>query len=742
MANRNRTSKIFLILLFFFFITNYQLPITNYCLFAQSDKEDEALFVAKKAFEDGFYEVSIGLLERFLKTYPEAPKAAEAELLIGQCYFHQNKFIDALAKFEQLLSSAKAREIKDAVLYWIAEVHFRGNAFTKAAQYYKMVTEEFPKSSYIPASVYSLGWCLFQESKFQEAKGYFQTVEEKFPKEPQAQDSSFKIIECLYSLKGYPAILEKIKQYQKNYPKDTAKLPYLYFYQAEADYYLNNFSDALSAYAKVISNTSDDKVEALSTLGMAWGNLKLKKYKEAEALFQQVNSAALERKSADALLLGKAILYFENSRFAESLSIYDELINKSQDPLTIIQASLGKADALYNLSDYPQAAQAYKEGLGNAQEDKSLPQEIVDKLRYGLSWSYLKEGKFKEAIGEFQKLVQHTEDKIFKISALCQIGDTYQDSGNYEKAASAYDQILKDNPDSFYGDYVQYQLGLALTKMRNFDAGMLAFQTLLKNYPDSKLLDDTNYALGLAYFQKEDYAASREVFAKFRSDFKESPIKMQAMYLEASSLYNLAKYQEAQEVFKDIIRASPGDQELAQKAEYEIADCFYQLGNEKEALDRFKALRSKYPDSKLTPEVVWWMGEYYYRHNDLGLARRYFSSLIQDFPKSNLLVSAYYALGSTYQDEAKYEEALDSFKKVVELDSSDLAGAAAVAMADIYVKKDSVSLALSTYRQVLEKHPNLEHLINPKMADIYVKIKEYGQALDLYKKSLDIVPVT
>src|SRR4030042_1341125 len=76
-------------------------------LYAQgSSKEDEALFVAKKAFEDGFYEVSLGLLERFSQGYPNSPKAAEVNLLIGQCYFHQGKFLDALAKFEGLLNDA------------------------------------------------------------------------------------------------------------------------------------------------------------------------------------------------------------------------------------------------------------------------------------------------------------------------------------------------------------------------------------------------------------------------------------------------------------------------------------------------------------------------------------------------------------------------------------------------------------------------------------------------------------
>jgi len=104
-----RITAIFLCL---FLITAYGLRLTGHVSFAQEySKEEEALFVAKKAFEDGFYEVSLGLLERFLKEYPASAKANEANLLIGECCFHQNRFLDALNKFEGLLNLASAKNI-------------------------------------------------------------------------------------------------------------------------------------------------------------------------------------------------------------------------------------------------------------------------------------------------------------------------------------------------------------------------------------------------------------------------------------------------------------------------------------------------------------------------------------------------------------------------------------------------------------------------------------------------------
>lgn len=729
-----------LLIIFLAFIATYCLRLTTYTLFAQEvSQEEEALYVAKKAFEDGFYDVAQGLFERFLKNYPASAKEAEVNLLIGQCYFYEDRFLDALTKFEELQNQSAAENIKDAAIYWIAEVHFRGNNFTKAGQYYKMIIDGFPKSSYAVSAYYSLGWCLFQEQKYAQAQEYFKTVEEKFSGEPQAQESAFKVIECLYNLKDYDSLKNKIKSYLKLYPKDDARISYLYFYIAEADYYLNNFQEAINGYDKALLSSRDPKIQPLSKLGISWAYLRLKQYQEAENKFGEVKADSLEKNSRDILLLGKAVLYLETKRFLEARNIYDGLLRSTSDPVILIQAYLGKAEAFYNTAEYKAAIGVYKESLEKI--SRATPQEIIDKLHYGLAWAFLKEGEFKEAIDEFQKIARSSEDNTVKVAALCQIGDTYQDSKDYAKAVETYDTILKNYPDSLYSDYVQYQLGITLIKISNYDGAIMAFQSLKTNFPASKLLDDASYALGLAYFQRQDYNSSKEIFEKFQNEFKDSNLKAESLYLLGTSLYNLGKFAEAIEVFKDIMRRYSQDTELIQKSDYEIADCYYQMGNEKEAMARFKMLRAKYPDSSLTAEVMWWLGEYYYRNNEPGLARRYFSSLIQDFPKSSLIPEAYYALGSTYAEEYKYDEAIDNFKKVIKLGKSDLAGTANIAIADIYIKQERNDLALKVYNDTVGDYANLASLIYPKAADLYFKMTDYEQALGFYRKSLDLVPV-
>ncbi|MCX5707181.1 MAG: tetratricopeptide repeat protein [Candidatus Omnitrophica bacterium] len=634
---------------------NSQLPVLR-C----EPKEDETLFVAKKAFEDGFYEVSLGLLKRFLRDYPYSNKITEANLLIGEVYFHQDKYSLAIAQFEDLIKQSSAKRIEDAAFYWLGETYFKENNFQKAAGYYKNIIEEFSNSPYTPLAYYSLGWCLFQEDSFEEAFEFFKVVEERYPKEPQAKDASFKIAECLYNLKDYSALKEKIKPYLKIFTKDNFHLSYLYFYLGEAEYYLNDFNKAQDAYFKALAYAKDEKLQSLSKLGLSWSYLKLKRYQEAESTFSEIKEDGLEKRSRDVLLLGKAMLMMDTNRVKEARKLYDELLMVSVDQEVLLQAYIGGANSLYNLGEYKEAIRVSKEALVKLRP-QDLDNDMTDKLRYIFGLSLLKEGELKGAMQEFQKIAKPGSNQL--------------------------------------------------------------------------PLDDAYYAVGLAYFQGKDYKVSREHFEKFRSEFKNSILMPKVLYLLGLSLYNLGEYGKAIDVLKEVSRSYAQDIELAQKAEYEIADCFYQLGNENEALARFKSLRLKYPDSAIAPDVIWWLGGYYYQHNDANLARRYFSTLINDFPKSDLVVDAYYALGTSFAEEGRNQEAIENFKKALGFNQTDFNKQITIALAGIFFKTGDYDQALKLYYKALVLSPvEVDSDIQFKIAETLEANGKLDQALVAYLK--------
>ncbi|MDO8662285.1 MAG: tetratricopeptide repeat protein [Candidatus Omnitrophota bacterium] len=696
--------------------------------------------MAQKAFEDGFYDASLGFLERFLKNYPDSAKAIEANLLVGECYFHQHKFTAALAKFEELLKDPQSKSIRDVLYYWMAEVNFKGDNFTQASLYYKNIIQEFPVSAYAPAAYYSLGWCLFQEHRFKDAIGYFQALIKKYPQEPQAKDAGFKIIECLYNLKDYAQLKERINSNIDVFPKDALRVAYLYFYLGEADYYLGDFDGALAAYAKVLTNSPDAKMQALTKLDLGWAYLKLKRYQEAEDVFLGIKQSNLEKGSRDILLLGRAIASMETNRIHQAKKLYEELSVQASDPLISIQGLIGRADALYNLADYAEASKAYQEALAKVNL-KGAYRQIIDKLYYNLGWSLLKQGYILEAITAFQRVIDLSSDATFRAGALCQIGDAYQEGADYKKAEEAYKLLLKEYPGSHYNDYTLYQLGSVCLKEAKINEAILNLILLEKKFSSSKFLDDAAYTLGLAYFNKQDYNLAKETLKKFQDIFKNSDLRPKALYLLGNCLYSLGDYPSAIQVFKEIPRFTGIEAELEEKAEYGVADALYQMGQEEEALARFKALRSKYPGSSLAPDILWWLGSYYYQHNEVELAQRYFLSLIQDFPKSNLLADAYYGLGLTLMDGPKAQEALDNFRKALALNNPEIKPKAAVAMAEIEEAKGNIDQAAKDYLEAIKlsgQDNKLTATVLLRLGRIYEDKNNIQEALKVYSKILDM----
>jgi TolA-binding protein len=712
--------------------------------FAQESaaKETELLFMAKKAYEDGFYDVALGMLDKFGKDFPDSAKTAEARLLAGQSYFNQGRCLEALTILEALLVDPKNASLSDAIYFWLAELHFKGNNFEKAVIFYQKLINEFPSSSYVPAAYYSLGWSFSRLGKYSQALENFKNLINKFPNEPQSKDAVFKIIECLYNLKEYSELRDKIKSVLKLYANDTLRLPYLYFYLAESEYYLDNFNEAAMSYLKSAQAFKDGLARALARLGLGWSYLKLKKYDEAGEVFADTKKDILDQKSLDILVLGQAVLMSQSNRVYEARKLYQQLISASEDPLIRLQAYIGKADASYNLAEYGQAVKEYEEGLKDIAKTGNQINgagELIDKLRYNLGVAYIKQGALDSGIAVFEDIAEKSVYPDMKVSLLYQIADAYQNTGDFLKAEEAYAKILKQFPDSSFADYALYQTGLLRLKRLDYLSAIDSFKLLLKDYPRSKFMEEALYSLGTVYFQRKDYALSCEILAKFRDEFKVSRLSGQAVFMLGLSLLNSGKTDEALNIFKSISRQYTKENELMQKAEYEIADCYYRLGREKEALGLFKLLRTKYPDSKITPEIMWWLGQYYYRLNDLNLAARYFSSLAKEYPDNSLSGDALYALGLVFRDENKLDQALDSFKMAVKLSTGESRFESVLAIADIYAQRGKTEEALSQYRQILKTNPDLGSLLFPRIAKCYYKAQDYGQAKLFYQKALELI---
>lgn len=633
-------------------------------IFAQTAQEEDTFLLAKKAFDDGFYEAGLALLNRFLDNFPASSKANEAHFYIGQCYFYQKKYDEAVNQFNTLLSSQAiadfSLEQRGGVYYWLAEAFFKKNDFSKAYDFYQKLLSEYPQSSYYPHAFYSLGWCLFEQGKFQEAKEKFIEFKNKFPIGSLAQEADFKIAECLYHLKDYAKLKSHLELYLKS-GFEGEEPEVLKFYLAESCYYLEDYPCAIDNYNHALKLTKDNNLISLIELGLGWCYLKTNEYVNAKAQFDKILKNQAEGKIADSALLGEALSLQMSLQPDLALESYEKLIVQTKNPDTRFEAHLGKAEVLYGLERYQEAIAVYNEArrsLGIATDKPAL-----ERLSYGLGLTYLKTKDFQSALNEFSSLANKTGDIKIKIASRSKIGDTYLESGDIQKAINVYESILKEYPPCESCDYVHNSLAMAFSHSEEYGKAIELFKTIIQKYPQSDILDEAVFYLGKTYYDTEDYLSSYLQLRNFKDKFPASNLKMQAILLEGLSLKSLKRYQEAYDIFKLSLSAVQ-EADLLARAEFEMSECLYSLGQIDEALTHFEILRTKYPGSEIFHLVLLKLASHYFQENKLDLSRRYLLDLINSRPEVSLLDDGYFALSLCYEKEGKYQEALEALKKV------------------------------------------------------------------------------
>ncbi len=700
-------------------------------------KEEDAFYVAVKAYEDGFYDVSLTMFERFLKTYISSDKKPEVLLYTGQCYFYQEKYLKALDQFEALLKMDGAERIKDKVLFWLGEVYSRGRDYKQAAEFYKQLISGYKGSSYYLSAYKSLALAQMNDAKLQEARDTYRFISTfQVKDELVVEEALFGICEALYRMRDYANLKKELLVFMSKYPQSKL-LDRAYFYLGEANFYLEHYDEAISAYRDSQNVSTDEEMNLLSQIGMGWSHLRVKRFQEAKEIFSKFET----EDQPLGVILGRAVLESGLGSFEVSLELFDNVIAADKEGEYAPLAYFGRAEALYNLSLFQESIIAYRISLDKlkvASGGYADSKELRDKIHYGLAWSYLKVGDFRSAVDEFQKVASLSTDKIFKLSALCQMGDAYQDAGEYKKAVETYRSFLEDYPDSVYNDYVQYQLGMTWLKTDNLESAILAFRKLIKDYPTSKLIDSANYFIGVAYFQKGDFSAAAEQLKDFSEKFKDSSYKPEAVFLLGEALLNLSKWKDAIDVFFGIMKSSLGSEALRQKAEYEIASAYAQMGNAVEADKRFADFIARNPDSHLSPDIIFWLGESYLAKKDNISARKYFERLIRNYPQHEFIPDAYLEMGISYMEEGNYDRALTNFQQAKDYGKEGTLAKAYIFIADIYVIRSDLDNSLKYYQEAVSVGHGFGKTACVKAASVYRKKKLYKEAVASLDKALDI----
>jgi len=109
----------------------------------------------------------------------------------------------------------------------------------------------------------------------------------------------------------------------------------------------------------------------------------------------------------------------------------------------------------------------------------------------------------------------------------------------------------------------------------------------------------------------------------------------------------------------------PPPSNQAPKEIYDMAYADYIKGNYSLAIDGFKIYRDQFPDSPLSDNALYWIGECYFSQRKFEEAIEQFNLLLFDYPQGDKIPAAYLKKGLCFLELGRKEEALSVFKLLI-----------------------------------------------------------------------------
>ena len=160
-------------------------------------------------------------------------------------------------------------------------------------------------------------------------------------------------------------------------------------------------------------------------------------------------------------------------------------------------------------------------------------------------------------------------------------------------------------------------------------------------------------------------------YLRARAEYNECLAASDAGNIDASKCEEpVPEYGEAQEIYSAILKEY-SDYGRLDEVIYRLGRGLIEAGKGAEAVDLLNRLVQNYPNSVYKPEAHLALGEFYFDKDIYNLAKTHYNDTME-YKDYSFREYARYKLGWTHYNQQNYRPAIETFKKVVEVDDQTL----------------------------------------------------------------------
>ena len=651
----------------------------------------------------------------------------ESLFKLGLIYYDLNRFALSRKNHLMLIYQYPNSEYLGSSMYWIGESYSAEGKLDDAIEFLTQAIEDKSANRYRDHSIYALASIYEKKHDYQNAVKYYDQLLTYHSNSSLALEAQVRIGVCYFYLKDYyNSILELNNPDIQKLP--TENLSEALYLLANSHYRVEEYSDAANTYSEVIKRFPNSDIYRNSQYGLAWSLFQQSKYGEAYQVFNTLSegydSIAIKSfiwkgeskryagQTNEALAIFQnflvkypddpsttlvenliGLIYFDQNKFEQSTQ-YLTNATSSEDPLT-------RAKAFTMIGEIELQNKNYIKARGNfdpAVRISSEESEVHLRALLGLGVSLFHLGDYNEAVENFRQA--ETIDPAFEQDKInFYMAESYYSSGKYQEALSRYNNIKSTEIE--YVRQVTYSKGYCQFNLGNYSNAAYLFSEFIQNYPDDFRMTDAKLRLADSYFGSKNFAAASKIF---------------------------------KEVFKSGKFSSDDPYTY-----FQYAQALYKSGESNAAIDEFRNLQKKFPDSKYGESSLFTIGFIRFQEGEFEEAINDYRMVMQIYKKSSLTPAVYYSIGDAYFNLGEYDSAIVNYRNVLtKYPSSEYAYDAINGMQYSYVAAGRSNEAINLIDRYVSQNPNLKFSdqIYFKKGEIYYSQRDYENAKLSYQEFL------
>ena len=677
-------------------------------------------------FKKAYCELENGDVDRALLRFIELEKrpisdyTAPAKYSIAYIYYEKKEFFDALGWFEK---AALDRRFAENANYFIMECRFMLKDYEYVTRHgermYKSVPED--RKPHL-ARIISESWLVLGNAS--EARRYYELTANASG-QPKNRTDWFYSGSVLYAVGDYKGAIEsysnmesradsigQVANYQLGYSyvqtknkvaaiqafKDASMSMFdpaisedAYFNWAKLAFDINNDPSVFQTYIKRYSDREkDDKIYSYMAVA-ALHNHDYAGAVDAYGMIDELDDDMRNNYMKANYLRAHQLISAGSYRLAvQCLKVAAYYSDKGSRFNQLSRFWI--AESYYRNDQYRQARELYTE-LYNQSALYRQPESYL--IPYNIAYCFFKEGDYDSAEKWFSLYLDGSVAD-FRKDALERVGDCHFIRKDYKSAAAAYDVVVGDFYD-VNDIYPYYQAALSYGLSRNSERKIKLLSNALSADPSARFYPEAIYELGRAYVLREDDTNAEKVFHQLASSSKDTTYVAKA-YIELGSLSrNQSQFNEALGYYKTVVEEMP----LSGYAEDALAaiESIYQTKNEpQEYLAYIESIgkgASKTADEK--EKMIFNAAEQNYLTGNYQRALASLQEYLEQYPAGKYAFNAEFYIADSYKNLGKFEQACDSYEKVIEGGAGSYVELAMLGFSELSYKLERWDDALGGY---------------------------------------------